>query len=634
MSATDTTISARILHKKNGTANTLPTSSDLEYGELAINYADGTETLAIKNSADEIVTFSSDEIIINKVKSEVGGGGGDTTYDEATTTVVFTCPDNLIVKQSSSAQTITAYCYLTEGDADVAVSSYSLSVSIPSSMSGISLQTNSSGDGFRILAFRVTSSATPSGYIAVTCTYGDLTILRYIYVTTIEEESDITITGDDKDYITASGHTIDVTDLISTLGKVASKYDAGYYYSSSASNGVPVDPQYWGTTSEGFELDDTTYCYLWYTNDGVTWKLVMYYTIDSDDTTEYYYVCTTIRGIYVLSSGTNKYFPAGFCTFMRYASTVSTAIVQYSPIGAAYYMSYESAQYEANGVTATDINERITLLDTLLFSSPSPVVNTLPTNYSEYHYVWRITVDDFDNYGGCDYTKWTLCATMEGAGDEDLVTQVNSDIGNFAGFPGVKWVTYDGSSGTLLYPSDTTVTNAYPYLVGSPDNWVDESWVKYFLMAIVYDFCKTNKVFYGERLGFNFNSYQTSVYINGYGGWANGRLGTFVAPSDDVEIATPYFLWLNGSLYGYLGYRVDFFFQQVCIGKVTDIYMINQSITTASSIASLISSGSCQGPFYDITSWHQSSYAIITNLSTGDRTLCKYTNGVWGATEL
>lgn len=35
----------------------LPTSDQLQYGELAINYGDGIETIAIRNENDEIVRF-------------------------------------------------------------------------------------------------------------------------------------------------------------------------------------------------------------------------------------------------------------------------------------------------------------------------------------------------------------------------------------------------------------------------------------------------------------------------------------------------------------------------------------------------------------------------------------------------
>ena len=56
-----------ILHKKsaalaqNGIDPKLPEASQLEYGELAINFADGYETLSIKNSNNEIVTFTNDQ---------------------------------------------------------------------------------------------------------------------------------------------------------------------------------------------------------------------------------------------------------------------------------------------------------------------------------------------------------------------------------------------------------------------------------------------------------------------------------------------------------------------------------------------------------------------------------------------
>ena len=39
----------------------LPTEDQIDYGEIAINYADGNEKISIKNQANEIVTFSSDE---------------------------------------------------------------------------------------------------------------------------------------------------------------------------------------------------------------------------------------------------------------------------------------------------------------------------------------------------------------------------------------------------------------------------------------------------------------------------------------------------------------------------------------------------------------------------------------------
>jgi vacuolar-type H+-ATPase subunit I/STV1 len=56
----------KIIHKRssalleNGKPK-LPTADNLEYGELAINFAKGAETISFKNKADEIVTISSTE---------------------------------------------------------------------------------------------------------------------------------------------------------------------------------------------------------------------------------------------------------------------------------------------------------------------------------------------------------------------------------------------------------------------------------------------------------------------------------------------------------------------------------------------------------------------------------------------
>jgi hypothetical protein len=42
---------------KDNISPKLPTSDQLEYGEIAINYGDGIETIAIKNENDEIIKF-------------------------------------------------------------------------------------------------------------------------------------------------------------------------------------------------------------------------------------------------------------------------------------------------------------------------------------------------------------------------------------------------------------------------------------------------------------------------------------------------------------------------------------------------------------------------------------------------
>ena len=44
-------------HIKSSQANKIPTENDLWYGEIAVNYAEGSETLYIKNSNNDIVPF-------------------------------------------------------------------------------------------------------------------------------------------------------------------------------------------------------------------------------------------------------------------------------------------------------------------------------------------------------------------------------------------------------------------------------------------------------------------------------------------------------------------------------------------------------------------------------------------------
>ena len=64
----------KVLHKRSNQlvedAPKLPTSEQLEYGEIAINYASGKETISIKNANNEIATFSSDKIIDKKLDAK------------------------------------------------------------------------------------------------------------------------------------------------------------------------------------------------------------------------------------------------------------------------------------------------------------------------------------------------------------------------------------------------------------------------------------------------------------------------------------------------------------------------------------------------------------------------------------
>lgn len=59
----------QIIHKKSSVVTDgkpkLPLSSDLVYGELAINYAKNNETISLKNSDNEIVEFKSTNYLEN-----------------------------------------------------------------------------------------------------------------------------------------------------------------------------------------------------------------------------------------------------------------------------------------------------------------------------------------------------------------------------------------------------------------------------------------------------------------------------------------------------------------------------------------------------------------------------------------
>ena len=72
----------KLLHIKSRVANgsaevgftpKLPSPAQIDYGEIAVNYANGLETLAIKNDVNQIVSFSNDAVLMGYVDSRVSG---------------------------------------------------------------------------------------------------------------------------------------------------------------------------------------------------------------------------------------------------------------------------------------------------------------------------------------------------------------------------------------------------------------------------------------------------------------------------------------------------------------------------------------------------------------------------------
>ena len=60
----------RVVNKKSSVNGKLPTAEQLLYGEIAINYAVSSETISIKNSNDEIITFPSSRVT-NGIAGEI-----------------------------------------------------------------------------------------------------------------------------------------------------------------------------------------------------------------------------------------------------------------------------------------------------------------------------------------------------------------------------------------------------------------------------------------------------------------------------------------------------------------------------------------------------------------------------------
>lgn len=76
-------VMVKVLHIKSNVVTDnkpkLPTKEQIEYGEIAVNYAADHETISLKNSEDEIKTFSSDEYY---TKQKLGAAFTDSTVTD------------------------------------------------------------------------------------------------------------------------------------------------------------------------------------------------------------------------------------------------------------------------------------------------------------------------------------------------------------------------------------------------------------------------------------------------------------------------------------------------------------------------------------------------------------------------
>ena len=58
-------------HGEDENSPKLPTSDQLQYGEIAINYGNGIETIAIRNENDEIVKFIPERKVYEIVEQRI-----------------------------------------------------------------------------------------------------------------------------------------------------------------------------------------------------------------------------------------------------------------------------------------------------------------------------------------------------------------------------------------------------------------------------------------------------------------------------------------------------------------------------------------------------------------------------------
>ena len=94
-----------VIHKHSsqvvGGGAKLPQAEQIEYGEIALNYAKGYESISLKNNQDEIVTFGMNSVselsgtfmsfsssVVTEL-SEAGGGVGQVDSDSDGTGEIF-----------------------------------------------------------------------------------------------------------------------------------------------------------------------------------------------------------------------------------------------------------------------------------------------------------------------------------------------------------------------------------------------------------------------------------------------------------------------------------------------------------------------------------------------------------------
>ena len=119
---------------------------------------------------------------------------------------------------------------------------------------------------------------------------------------------------------TEENPVLNITGLHTVL--LEKNFNPGYYKSTGKTGNTPNDPVYIGTTQTESSTD--VYPYIWYTNDGKTWKLVDA-PIELDP--DYYYVLATLNGFTRDNPGVNnspeRHIPCGITATFNADGTVN-----------------------------------------------------------------------------------------------------------------------------------------------------------------------------------------------------------------------------------------------------------------------------------------------------------------------
>ena len=112
-----------LIHKRSSVSGQLP--SNLEYGEIAVNYANGNEFISIKNSNNSIVMFPTSGIITTAIVNAVSA---ETVRATSAETILQENINNEVINRASG-DTVEAQARLQKDtELENAINEYKLTV--------------------------------------------------------------------------------------------------------------------------------------------------------------------------------------------------------------------------------------------------------------------------------------------------------------------------------------------------------------------------------------------------------------------------------------------------------------------------------------------------------------------------